>query len=110
MSEWLKEHAWKACVGETLPWVRIPLSPPSLNAPNINHLPDRVILVLELSLVPRRGRASTKSPESARAKSATIVSLTLREKMEDRPEARASMAIGRLNVVRSTVPLRRQRD
>src|SRR5688572_20510122 len=28
MSEWLKEHAWKACVGETLPWVRIPLSPP----------------------------------------------------------------------------------
>src|SRR5687768_14674799 len=31
MSEWLKEHAWKACVGETLPWVRIPLSPPILN-------------------------------------------------------------------------------
>ena len=30
MSEWLKEHAWKACVGETLPWVRIPLSPPYL--------------------------------------------------------------------------------
>src|SRR3954465_11184749 len=31
MSEWLKEHAWKACVGETLPWVRIPLSPPPQN-------------------------------------------------------------------------------
>src|SRR5687767_10019553 len=29
MSEWFKEHAWKACVGETLPRVRIPLSPPS---------------------------------------------------------------------------------
>src|SRR4030095_3258537 len=29
MSEWLKEHAWKACVGETLPRVRIPLSPPA---------------------------------------------------------------------------------
>src|SRR5262245_18827072 len=28
MSEWLKDHAWKECVGETLPWVRIPLSPP----------------------------------------------------------------------------------
>ena len=28
MSEWLKEHAWKACVGVTLPRVRIPLSPP----------------------------------------------------------------------------------
>ena len=30
MSEWLKEHAWKACAGVILlPWVRIPLSPPS---------------------------------------------------------------------------------
>ena len=29
MSEWLKEHAWKACVGvNLLPRVRIPLSPP----------------------------------------------------------------------------------
>ncbi len=27
MSEWLKEHDWKSCVGETSPWVRIPLSP-----------------------------------------------------------------------------------
>jgi hypothetical protein len=32
MSEWLKEHAWKACVGETLPRVRIPLSPPTFAA------------------------------------------------------------------------------
>ena len=29
VTEWLKEHAWKACVGETLPWVRIPPSPPT---------------------------------------------------------------------------------
>jgi hypothetical protein len=29
MTEWLKVHAWKACVGETLPRVRIPLSPPA---------------------------------------------------------------------------------
>ena len=28
VSEWLKEHAWKACVGATLPRVRIPPSPP----------------------------------------------------------------------------------
>src|SRR5438552_17147962 len=34
MSEWLKEHAWKACVGETLPWVRIPLSPPDFVLPS----------------------------------------------------------------------------
>ena len=27
LSEWLKEHAWKACIGETLSRVRIPQSP-----------------------------------------------------------------------------------
>ena len=27
MAEWSKAHAWKACVRETGPWVRIPLSP-----------------------------------------------------------------------------------
>src|SRR4029077_6456773 len=30
MAEWLKAHAWKACVRETVPWVRIPLSPPAV--------------------------------------------------------------------------------
>src|SRR4051795_3989201 len=28
MAEWLKAHAWKACVRYPVPWVRIPLSPP----------------------------------------------------------------------------------
>src|SRR4051812_14768776 len=28
MAEWLKAHAWKACVRESVPWVRIPLPPP----------------------------------------------------------------------------------
>lgn len=31
MAEWLKAHAWKACVRETVPWVRIPLSPPAIS-------------------------------------------------------------------------------
>ena len=30
VSERFKEHAWKACVGEILPWVRIPPSPPDV--------------------------------------------------------------------------------
>src|SRR5271168_4873319 len=34
VSERFKEHAWKACVGEILPWVRIPPSPPSRFAPH----------------------------------------------------------------------------
>ena len=28
MAEWFKAHAWRACIGVTLSWVRIPLSPP----------------------------------------------------------------------------------
>jgi hypothetical protein len=28
MAEWLKAHAWKACVLERVPRVRIPVSPP----------------------------------------------------------------------------------
>ena len=32
VAEWFKAHAWKACLGETLSWVRIPLSPPLNNA------------------------------------------------------------------------------
>ena len=31
MAEWLKAHAWKACVRDTVPWVRIPLPPPHLS-------------------------------------------------------------------------------
>jgi hypothetical protein len=30
MAEWLKAHAWKACIGETLSRVRIPVSPPDI--------------------------------------------------------------------------------
>src|SRR5262245_10528660 len=29
MSEWLQEHAWKACVRQAVPWVRITRSPPT---------------------------------------------------------------------------------
>src|SRR5437660_4400456 len=29
MAEWLKAHAWKACLLERVTWVRIPLSPPA---------------------------------------------------------------------------------
>src|SRR5215472_9057335 len=28
VAEWLKAHAWKACIRETVSWVRIPPSPP----------------------------------------------------------------------------------
>jgi hypothetical protein len=41
MAEWLKAHAWKACVRETVPWVRIPLSPPYwTKSPYLSALPE----------------------------------------------------------------------
>jgi hypothetical protein len=30
VAEWLKAHAWKVCIRETVSRVRIPLSPPAL--------------------------------------------------------------------------------
>ena len=43
MSEWLREHAWKACVEtwESLPWVRIPLFPPTseIEFPSVSQEP-----------------------------------------------------------------------
>jgi hypothetical protein len=32
VAEWLKAHAWKACLRETVTWVRIPLPPPALGS------------------------------------------------------------------------------
>ena len=37
VAERLKAHAWKACKGETLSWVRIPFSPP-LNKPYFSSI------------------------------------------------------------------------
>ena len=33
MSEWSKEHAWKACIEATLSGVQIPFSPPIIEDP-----------------------------------------------------------------------------
>src|SRR5439155_16155716 len=36
MAEWLKAHAWKACIRETVSWVRIPLPPPVRSRPTFS--------------------------------------------------------------------------
>ena len=40
MAEWLKAHAWKACIRESVSRVRIPISPPFLpfKIPHIKQL------------------------------------------------------------------------
>src|SRR6476659_1153229 len=63
MSEWLKEHAWKACVGETLPRVRIPLSPPT-PSPVARSSAVRVVFRLRAARCARRD--SARIPLSAR--------------------------------------------
>ena len=40
VAEWFKAHAWKACIGETLSWVRIPFSPPYIT---------NILLIIEKS-------------------------------------------------------------
>src|SRR3954470_68548 len=58
VAEWLKAHAWKACLGETLTWVRIPLSPPHLHYSSF-PLTDRryQLLVLTPCFQPCRDRS-----------------------------------------------------
>ena len=37
--EWPNRHAWRACVGFSRPWVRIPPSPPAgIFQVNVSHL------------------------------------------------------------------------
>ena len=43
MAEWLKAHAWKACLGETLTWVRIPVSPPVESTVFVNCFLQKII-------------------------------------------------------------------
>ena len=38
VSEWPKEHAWKACMHENVSWVRIPPSPIVKEDRNPSHL------------------------------------------------------------------------
>ena len=47
MAEWLKAHAWKACIRETVPWVRIPLPPPPTQDSPV--LCDRQSVILALA-------------------------------------------------------------
>jgi hypothetical protein len=53
MAEWLKALAWKACIRETVSWVRIPLPPP------IQAMGDQV----ESALAVRRSRIWLVAPE-----------------------------------------------
>jgi hypothetical protein len=47
VAEWLKALAWKACIRETVSWVRIPLPPPIARSPllaNVRKVPLNMML------------------------------------------------------------------
>ena len=70
MAEWLKAHAWKACLGETLTWVRIPLSPPeSCKARRFRRLQS--MIGGHAPAAQRTGRYSSTSPRLMRRASST---------------------------------------
>ena len=65
VSERFKEHAWKACVGETQPWVRIPPSPPS------GHFSPNPFGVRNIELAPQNApirQSPTRPAISVRAR------------------------------------------
>jgi hypothetical protein len=77
VAEWLKAHAWRACIGETLSRVRIPLPPPAfsevkkalLARPELRRGEAKAhISVAEFSLI-RRQPASTMPGASPRTRS-----------------------------------------
>src|SRR6266404_2524019 len=53
VSERFKEHAWKACVGEILPWVQIPPSPPYLEMPIKQYYCLSIACCTALDVAPR---------------------------------------------------------
>src|SRR6201988_2087949 len=71
MSEWLKEHAWKACVGETLPRVRIPLSPPT----NLFYRDESAVSVDPVAIMLPRGEGT---PEASSSRIALSIAAGLR--------------------------------
>ena len=48
MAEWLKAHAWKACMRETVSWVRIPLPPP----PTVSNLLINIYFIKQALFLP----------------------------------------------------------
>ena len=121
MSEWLKEHAWKACVGETLPWVRIPLSPPFANSRRWS-LPIAVSCG-HLRVAPQRVRVRTPTLErrssSYGARSGEAVVMVPRDPPPSSPSRHAaafgyrgasSLGDGEVEYARASRDLRDEND
>src|SRR5437763_3862324 len=67
MAEWLKAHAWKACLLERVTWVRIPLSPPCFQCIRGGY----TTIYTTLGGLPRGTGASMVFRPGAKATSAT---------------------------------------
>src|SRR5262245_17391586 len=83
MAEWLKAHAWKACIRETVSWVRIPLSPPA-----------------------RRMRGATREAEMNRREALVQGSCAALAMLLGTAEARAAAREQTAVIARSAIPVR----
>ena len=82
VAEWLKAHAWKACIRETVSWVRIPLPPPHSCSPTfaiIRFVPDNPSILAVSGSVPVRG-CSLQSHEYSWANLWKLADIQLAEK------------------------------
>ncbi len=105
MAEWLKAHAWKACLLERVTWVRIPLSPPrsldcrefrryfpkrSANYAHFSRLlrdkPDRGERTDQHAAMLRRGFFSEAMRSSPTSTNATGERLTIRNRISCEPD------------------------
>src|SRR5262245_56448376 len=58
VAEWLKAHAWNACIRESVSWVRIPPSPPRTRVKMQSILTGACTKCLR----PQRGRYESRIP------------------------------------------------
>jgi hypothetical protein len=67
VAEWLKALAWKACIRETVSWVRIPLPPPACSSARfvvVRHQPCKALVSLHFSSVAHLFRALSTCPNA----------------------------------------------
>ena len=94
VSEWLKEHAWKACVRVSVPRVRIPPSPFLLrDTPQAPRTPGLARVSRLLTGLPPSNRPQTENP-SAREKRPDGKKARLRSGLTQPAEVGKAMEIG----------------
>jgi hypothetical protein len=87
MAEWLKAHAWKACLLERVTWVRIPLSPPDSKAVTLPQ-------ITKPSGWPGAGSAGITLAKKTKDKTATRITAPRPEHLTIAPVCALTVSLG----------------